>query len=221
MHIILGGTSGLGWELTQQLRARGDRAFVVGLGYDEEKHGEGFSLDLYDAGAVNWIAGELDRVIESDVLQSFIWTAGYGWTGDFIDQPDARSMVDVNFAGPLPLIQWAWRKMLVQEITGQLVIVSSSRGVEPRSYEAVYVATKFAQVGLARSLALEVQEKSENAQILLCLPGGMRTPFWEGREPDYVATLNDPVKVAARILQAMSEQVVPFVEISIPRGTLV
>lgn len=220
MHIILGGTSGLGLDIANSLRERGSRVLVIGRLYNEEQHGEGFELDLYDRGTVNWFVEELARRLESDALESFIWTAGYGWRGDFSDQPEVRSMAEVNFAGALPLVQLAWRQMIHQEITGKMVVVSSTSGVKPRSDEAVYAATKHAQVGLSRCLGMAAEEHGLNAQVLLCLPGAMKTPFWSEREPEDYAAFNDPQKVAQKIVTSMFEQTTAYAELVIPHGSL-
>ena len=42
MHIILGGTSGLGLEMAQQLRKNGKRVLVLGKTHNPQEHGEGF-----------------------------------------------------------------------------------------------------------------------------------------------------------------------------------
>lgn len=221
MHIVLGGTSGLGLEMTQLLRASGARVLVVGRFYDEVQHGEGFDLDLYDRGAVNWSPGELERRLQNDALESFIWSAGYIWRGNFAEQDEVRSMAEVNFAGALPLVQWAWKRMVEQEVTGKMVVISSTSGEKPRPDEAVYAATKHAQVGFARCLGMEAEELGENAQVLLCLPGAMKTPFWNGHEPADYATFNDPKKVAEKIVNTMSEQITPYAELAMPHGTLI
>lgn len=221
MHIILGGTSGLGLIMAERLRAEGGRALVVGRFYSEQLYGEGFDLDLYDHGAVNWATEELERRLAGEVLESFVWSAGYIWRGDFAEQTEIRSMAEVNFAGALPLVQWAWQRMLSQEVTGKLVVISSTSGVKPRQDEAVYAATKHAQVGFARCLGMEAEEGGKNAQVLLCLPGAMKTPFWDGQEPDDYATFNDPKKVAEKIVAAMREQTAPYAELAMPHGTLV
>jgi len=220
MHIVLGGTSGLGLDIANILRANGSRVLLVGRYYNEKEVGEGFDLDLYDRAAVNWSVEELERRLDGDVLESFIWSAGYIWRGNFADQEEVRSMAEVNFAGALPVVQWAWKRMLVQEVAGKMVVISSTSGEKPRPDEAVYSATKHAQVGFARSLGMEAQELSENVQVLLSLPGAMKTPFWDGHEPEDYASFNDPKKVAERIVTAMSEQVIPYAELAIPHGTL-
>lgn len=221
MHIVLGGTSGLGLEMANRLRGDGAQVLVVGRYYDEAQHGEGFELDLYDRGAVNWSLEELERRVEGQLVESFVWSAGYNYRGNFADQPHARSMAEVNFAGAIPIVQWAWKRMVEQEIVSRMVIISSTSGMKPRADEAVYAATKHAQVGFARCLGLEAEERMGNAQVLLCLPGAMKTPLWNGHEPEDYASFNDPRKVAEKITAAMREQAVLYAELAIPHGTLV
>ena len=71
-------------------------------------------------------------------------------------------MAEVNFSGALPLVQWAWRKMSTQNRKSVLTIIGSTSSVKARSDEAVYVATKHAQAGLARSW--ECRQMSKNFQ---------------------------------------------------------
>lgn len=221
MHIVLGGTSGLGLDIANLLREQGGRVLVIGRTHNEAEHGEGFALDLFDRGAVEWSVDELEQRLSGEVLESFVWSAGYIMRGNFAEQENVRSMAEVNFAGALPLVQWAWKHMLGQEVAGKMVIISSTSGVKPRADEAVYSATKHAQVGFARCLGMEAQEQGENVQVLLCLPGATKTPLWDGKKPDDYDTFNDPKKVAAKIVTTMQEQTAPYFELPMPHGSLV
>lgn len=82
----------------------------------------------------------------------------------------------------------------------------------------VYAATKHAQVGFARSLALE--NGSSDIKISLVLPGGMQTPFWDGHEVPDFNTFLDPMKVASLIVEKIMGQAEPYQELEIPRGSL-
>ena len=131
-------------------------------------------------------------------------------------------MAEVNFSGALPLVQWAWRKMLTQNRKSVLTVIGSTSSVKARSDEAVYVATKHAQAGLARSLGMQADEQKLPVKVALFLPGAMKTPFWNGRDlpTDYVF-FNDPAKIATHIINAVNCQQQPFLEWALPKGTLV
>lgn len=222
MHIILGGTSGLGWQLAVQLRQRGQRVVVLGRTYDATQHGEGFELDVYYADQVTHAVQRLQDVATGQQLDQFVWAAGYGWRGDFQDQPDARAMADVNFAGPLPLVQWAWRRMAAQSKPSTVTVIGSTSSITPRADEAVYVATKHAQAGLARSLGLQAAAQHMPVRVALFLPGAMKTPFWEWRQkPADYAHFNDPANVARHIITAVDQQYQTYLEWPLPKGTLV
>ncbi len=221
MHIILGGTSGLGWELATMLRQRGQRVAVLGHDHHSEQHGEGLGVDLTNSEAVKHAVWELSQLVGDEQIQSFYWSTGFGYRGDFGGQPHPEIMATVNFSGALPIVQWVWNKMKNQLSPSNFIIVSSTSGYKPRADEAVYAGTKHAQAGMARCLGLEARQANLPVRVLLCLPGGMRTPFWDGREPEDYAHYNDPRKVAARTLQAVDSQATPYIELIMPRGTLV
>ena len=167
MHIILGGTSGLGLEMARQLRESGKRVLVLGKTHNTQQHGEGFQLDVYYPEQVEAAPARIEQILGSDAIEQFVWAAGYGWRGNFEDQPDARSMAEVNFAGALPLVQWAWRKMARQDQKSVLTIIGSTSSVKARADEAVYVATKHAQAGLARSLGMKADEQKLPVKVAL------------------------------------------------------
>lgn len=221
MHIILGGTTGLGWELATQLREQGGRVLVLGKTHHSEQHGEGLAFDLSDGESVRRGVSEIEERLGNEIIDAFYWSAGYGFRGNFGDQPSPESMAVVNFAGALPVVQWAWNKMLKQDTVSSMVIISSTSGLKPRSDEAVYVATKYAQTGLGRSLGMEAKRLGEKTRVTLFFPGGMRTSFWDGREPAGYDKYNDPKKVATKMIEVVAEQTDVYEELSIPRGSLV
>jgi short-subunit dehydrogenase len=220
VNIVLGGTSGLGGEIVDRLRNDGELAWVLGSSYDEERHGEGFGVDLADGESVDSATEEMKSKLGDQIIKSFYWVSGYGYNGDFSEQEEPRRMAVVNFAGPLPLVQAAWRRVLDQD-EGTIAVVSSSTGEKARDNEAVYAGTKFAQVGFTRSLGLEAVRLGTKANVALFKPGGMRTPFWDGNEPEAYDTYNDPKKVADAIVDAVDSQEENYTEQIFERGSLV
>jgi short-subunit dehydrogenase len=214
MNLILGGTHGLGQEIAKELQRQGEDTFVTGRSYDKAKHGPGMKIDVSTREDIT----ALEKQIEHTDFTGFYWVAGYGYIGDFAGQPEPRKMAEVNFANIMPAAQAAWRKLL--KTRGSYIVISSTTGLKARKDEAVYAATKHAQVGFARSLGLESERLESNIKVALFLPGGMRTPFWEGSQPAAFNDFLDPQKVAARIVEQTIKQHDYFYEEIIERGSL-
>lgn len=112
--------------------------------------------------------------------------------------------------------------MIAQTNPSHLTVIGSTSSIKPRADEAVYVATKHAQAGLAKSLGLAAEADQLSVKVALFLPGGMKTGFWGGRDkpPEY-DTFNDPTKVASEIIREVDSQTEYYLEKRFPKGTLV
>ncbi len=124
----------------------------------------------------------LDRFGRLDIL---IANAGIGAYGGIMDLSDDQLsvMMDTNVAGTVWPIRAAVPHFL-DTGKGDIVIVASVAGLRGAGDEAVYAATKFAQVGLAGGLDRELREKG--IRISTICPGGTATEFamGAGRTPD-------------------------------------
>ncbi len=216
MNIILGGTHGLGGEIAKILKESGDSTWVAGRTYDKNVHGNGIAADLSDPDDIARVKAELAQVD----IDAFYWVAGFGYQGDFADQPGPDIMAEVNFGNALTIIQDVWKHLLSKNTPTKLAIVSSSSGIKARPNEAVYAATKHAQVGFARSLGLESERLGSHIKVSLFLPGGMQTSFWNEGRPDSYESFLDPGKVAQAIVQDVRAQDDYFYEREIERGSL-
>ena len=92
-------------------------------------------------------------------------------------------MMDTNIAGTV----WPIRAAVpgfIEAGEGDIVIVASVAGLRGAGDEAVYAATKFAQVGLAGALDRELRRHGIRVSTLC--PGGTATEFamGSGRSPD-------------------------------------
>ncbi|HSX30737.1 MAG TPA: SDR family NAD(P)-dependent oxidoreductase [Candidatus Saccharimonadales bacterium] len=221
MHIVLGGTHGLGAEIAAQLRSAGEQTFVIGRSHVPADHGDGAKVDLMNARDVQDLIARLDSLVASETAMHFYWCAGISYMGDFAAQTNAVDMVAVNFAGPIPLVQHVWQQMLAKGTACRFVVVSSTTGVKARASEAVYAGTKHAQVGFARSLGLEAERLGAKIRVALFLPGGMQTQFWDHPwKPGSYEGFLDPKKVAQKMLRALADQIEPYYEETIERGSL-
>ncbi|MER7475079.1 SDR family oxidoreductase, partial [Micromonospora sp. NPDC000018] len=89
---------------------------------------------------------------------------------------------------------------------GSIVTVASTLGVKAVSDATAYCAAKFGVVGFTRALAAEL---AGTVNVTLLIPGGMRTAFFDDRDPQYRpgpdANLNDPADTAAAVMFALTQ----------------
>jgi 3-oxoacyl-[acyl-carrier protein] reductase len=112
-------------------------------------------------------------------LDSLVANAGIGLYGGILDRSDDElaAMLDTNIDGTIWSIRAAVPEML-EAGRGDIVIVASVAGFRGGANEAVYAATKFAQVGLAGSLDRELRQKG--IRVTTIAPAGTTTEFAMG-----------------------------------------
>ena len=112
-------------------------------------------------------------------LDALVANAGIGMYGGILDHTDEAltTMLDTNVAGTV----WPIRAAVPQFVKqghGDIVIVASVAGFRGGADEAVYAATKFAQVGLAGALDRELRE--HGIRVTTIGPAGTSTEFAMG-----------------------------------------
>ncbi len=151
----------------------------------------------------------VDQAVESfGHLDAIVVNAGVGMYGGIMDQTDdeIRAMIDTNVAGTIWPIRAAVPRLL-ESGGGDIVIVASVAGLRGAGDEAVYAATKHAQVGLAGGLDRELREK--NIRVSTIAPGGTATEFamGTGRTPDMpgLADMLDAEDMAAAVVTVLQQ----------------
>jgi 3-oxoacyl-[acyl-carrier protein] reductase len=141
-------------------------------------------------------------------LDALVANAGIGAYGGIMDLTDEQlaDMMDTNVAGTV----WPIRAAVpgfVEAGEGDIVIVASVAGLRGAGDEAVYAATKFAQVGLAGGLDREL--RSTGIRVSALCPGGTATEFamGAGRTPDMpgLADMMRPDDVAAAVVTVLQQ----------------
>lgn len=188
---ITGATAGIGAASARALVAEGAKVVLGARREDrlrdlESDLGGGVevvTMDVRDPeGSHRLVAAALDRFGRLDAI---VVNAGIGAYGGILDLEDQQliDMIDTNVAGTV----WPIRAAVPHFLdvgAGDIVIVASVAGLRGAGDEAVYAATKFAQVGLAGGLDRELREKGIRVSTLC--PGGTATEFamGAGRTPD-------------------------------------
>ena len=177
---VTGASSGIGAATSRALAAAGAKvAMASRRGDDMGVEGAlGISCDIRDAGQVDRaVAACVERFGGLDIL---VANAGVGAYGDFLDlKPEwLDEMLDTNVKGFIYTIRAALPHLLASE-SADLVGVASIAGQRAPEGEAVYAASKHAQIGFLRSLDHELYGKGVRCSILA--PGGVETEFAMGR----------------------------------------
>jgi 3-oxoacyl-[acyl-carrier protein] reductase len=179
---ITGASAGIGRATARELAGVGARV-VVGArrrarleALEGEFPGQvvGVEMDVRSPDdSRRLIATAIDRYGRLDTL---VANAGIGMYGGILDHTDdeLETMLDTNVAGTVWPIRAAVPHM-VEAGHGDIVIVASVAGFRGGADEAVYAATKFAQVGLAGALDRELRE--QGIRVTTIGPAGTATEF--------------------------------------------
>lgn len=111
-------------------------------------------------------------------VDSVVANAGIGFYGGLLDSTpeQIRLMVEVNLLGTVWLARAALRQFRTQGDGGDIVIIGSVAGLLiGGGKEAVYAASKGAQVNLGHALDRELRH--EGVRTTVIAPAGVNTPF--------------------------------------------
>jgi NADP-dependent 3-hydroxy acid dehydrogenase YdfG len=178
--LVTGASRGIGTAVARSLAAQGASLALASRSGD----------DLGIAGAVarpcdvrrtedlEALAAEAaERFGGIDIL---VANAGVGAYGPFLDLPpdQLEEMIDVNVKGTLYAVR-ATLPYLLESDAADIVTLASEAGRRGLPFEAVYCASKFAQVGFTRALDHELRE--HGVRCTNVCPGGVATDFAIGR----------------------------------------
>jgi len=211
---ITGASAGIGAASARALAAEG--ALLV-LGARRTERLEELATELGENVAVVEMdvrnPGDSTRLVETAYtrfgrLDALVANAGIGAYGGIMDLTDDQlgEMIDTNVAGTVWPIKAAVPGF-IKAGGGDIVIVASVAGLRGAADEAVYAATKFAQVGLAGALDRELRE--HGIRVTTLSPGGTATEFamGAGRTPDMpgLAEMMRPEDVASAVVTVLKQ----------------
>ena len=183
--LVTGASGGIGAAVAQSLDAHGVRLALASRSGDDLGIAEAVAgpCDVRDPAALDDLAARaVDRFGSLDIL---VANAGVGAYGAFLDlDPEhLEEMIDTNVKGTMYAVRAAL-PYLVQSGEADIITLTSEAGRRGLPYEAVYCASKFAQVGFTAALDHELRE--QGVRCTNVCPGGVATEFamGRGRTPD-------------------------------------
>ena len=177
---VTGASRGIGAAVAHALHDLGVNLGLASRSGDDLGLGEtiAFPADVRDPEALGKLAdATAEKFGGIDIL---VVNAGVGSYGPILDLPadEMEDMIDVNVKGALYSVR-AVLPYLLRSDAADLVTVASEAGRRGLPNEAVYCASKFAQVGLTRALDHELRE--QGVRCTTVAPGGVATDFAMGR----------------------------------------
>jgi NADP-dependent 3-hydroxy acid dehydrogenase YdfG len=201
--LVTRASRGIGAAVARALSAEGVRLALA------SRSGDDLGLDGAVAHPCDVRRPEDLEALAAEAVERFggidilVANAGVGAYGPFLDLPadQLEEMIDVNVKGTLYAVRAALPHLLESD-AADIVTLASEAGRRGLPLEAVYCASKFAQVGFTRALDHELREQGVRCSNVC--PGGVATDFamGRGRTPDMpaLAGMMTPENVAEVVL---------------------
>jgi NAD(P)-dependent dehydrogenase (short-subunit alcohol dehydrogenase family) len=206
--IVTGGASGIGRGLAEELARRGCEVVLADLQVElAEEVASGIhvssgkakaaKIDVTDFPAMEHLVQE--TVQRTGRLDYMFNNAGIV-IGGYVNQyaiEDWNQVVDINLRGVINGIQATYQIMMKQGF-GHIINTASMAGFMVGPGNVAYTTTKYAVVGLSKSLRAEAAHMGIRVSVLC--PGVIRTPILEGGGKYGKMLIDIPPKELQRML---------------------
>ncbi|MDR0361038.1 MAG: SDR family NAD(P)-dependent oxidoreductase [bacterium] len=198
--VVTGASTGIGLGLGRNLLDSGAEVYlssrtpahIAEAAESLRQHRERVHAQVLDVREEKAVAEYMDYVAGRGRVDYLFCNAGVGYSQPYHEatkRADWDTVFDVNVFGVVNCIHHLLPH-LVKQGSGHIVIVSSVGGFSPLPYSTVYVASKHAVFGLARSLKYELE--NWNIEVSVVCPGGVATNIFY-RALDYSLHFDRPI----------------------------
>lgn len=170
--VIVGGSSGIGYETCLKLVKRGYNVVNVSRTPCKSAKVSNIQADATDSAA---LSAAIKKAAGKSGISLLVYSAGFSMAApiEFAKEEDYKYLFEVNFFGALRAIQYAIPHM--KENGGRIILIGSLGGDMPIVFDSFYSASKAALEMLCRAAYCEL--KPYRIKVTGVLPGGTATNF--------------------------------------------
>ncbi|HRH41606.1 MAG TPA: SDR family oxidoreductase [Pyrinomonadaceae bacterium] len=224
--LVTGAASGIGEAIAKTLAEANAFVYVCDL---DEKNGERVANEIGENAIFLQLnvaeKGECERVAktvlaEKGKLDILVNNAGIGHVGTLLQttEEDLDRLYAVNVRGMFSLTK-AFLPSMIEQKNGVIINTASIGGIVAVRDRLAYCTTKFAVVGMTKSIALDHARQGIRANAVC--PGRVETPFVKARLAEYpdpqkayeemagtqaIGRMGKPEEIAAAVLYLASDE---------------
>ena len=171
--IIVGASSGIGYETALRLIGRGFTVVNISRTPCSMQRVKNYAADVTVGDTLEKAVAE--AVKAADGLYALVYSAGFSMAApiEYADEKDYRYLFDVNYFGALRALKCAVPHL--KKRGGRIVFVSSMGGTFPVAFDSFYSSSKAAVDMLAKAAAIELEPY--HIHVCSVQPGGTSTGF--------------------------------------------
>lgn len=197
--MVVGGSNGVGFAVTQELLARGyARVTVVGRRECQELEAEERVRYI----RYNLVNRELDFLREAGEIDTLFLSAGIGRVAPFneIDDAEVQALMKTNTLAILRILQ-AYADQIYGNKDFYCGVMSSIAGMISSPLFAVYGASKAALCSCLESINAELAAGGRRNRVLCVAPGALQGTRFSGGENDIAKLGALPQEIVERMLR--------------------
>lgn len=215
--LVTGGASGIGFLMGKKGLQKGAKHLVLwDINEDQliisasELTQQGFSVstNVVDVSNAEQVSRTASEVLKEYGTVDILFNNAGIVVGKLFHEHSASDIertIGINVNGLMYVANALLPKMMDKK-AGHIINITSAVGLTPNPGMTVYAASKWAAVGWAESLRLELKESYPRIKFLNVMPSYINTGMFAGVKAPLLMPLLDPEKIADKIISAVERE---------------